>query len=46
MDPKTIGTWIGVIVAAGGVIGGAVKFIFFVIDERQKRKAHPGFTVP
>ena len=46
MDPTTIGTWVGVLVAVGGIIGGSVKFFFWVIDERQKRKMHPGFSVP
>jgi hypothetical protein len=46
MDPKTIAAWIGVIVAAGGVIGGAAKFLFWLIDEWQRRRAHEGFSAP
>ncbi len=45
-DPKTIGTWIGVLVAAGGVIAGSAKFLFWVFDEWQKRKMHEGFSAP
>ena len=46
MDPKTIGTWIGVVVAAGGVIAGAVKFAFWTFDEWQRRRSHEGFSAP
>jgi hypothetical protein len=46
MTPTTIGTWVGVLIAIGGVVGGGVKFIFRVIDEWQKRKTHLGFSVP
>jgi hypothetical protein len=46
IDPKTIVTWIGVLVAAGGVIAGTVKFLFWVIDEIQKRRTHEGFSAP
>lgn len=45
-DPVTIGAWIGVLVAAGGVVAGAVKFLFWAFDEWQKRKKHEGFTAP
>ena len=38
MDPTTIGTWIGVLVAIGGVIAGAVQFAFWVFDEIRRRK--------
>jgi len=46
MDPTIVGTWIGVLVAVGGVIGGGVKFVFWLIDEWQKRKPQAGFTAP
>lgn len=46
MDPETIGAWIGVLVAAGAVIGGVVKFLFWVYDEWQKRRVHQGFSAP
>lgn len=46
MDPKTVAAWIGVVVTAGGVIAGAVKFFFWIIDEWQKRKTHQGFSAP
>jgi len=46
LDPKIIGTWIGVLVAAGGVIAGAGKFVFWVFDEIQKRKVRDGFSAP
>ncbi|MGA2726109.1 MAG: hypothetical protein ABSG79_27345 [Bryobacteraceae bacterium] len=46
LDPKTIGTWFGVLVAAGGVIAGSTKFLFWVFDEWQKRKKHEGFSAP
>ena len=46
MQPTTIGAWIGVAVAAGGVIAGSVKFAFWVYDEWQRRKNHQGFVVP
>lgn len=46
LDPVTIGAWIGVFVAAGGVVVGAVKFLFWAFDEWKKRKKHEGFTVP
>ena len=45
-DPITIGAWIGVLVAAGGVIAGSVKFLFWIFDEWQKRKQHEGFSAP
>lgn len=46
MDPTIIGTWIGVLVAIGGVIAGSVKFAFWVFDEWRKRKTHAGFSMP
>ena len=46
LDPVTIGSWIGVLVALGGAVAGAVKFLFWAFDEWQKRKNHEGFTVP
>ncbi len=46
MEPTTIGAWIAVAVAAGGVIAGSVKFAFWVYDECQRRKNHQGFVVP
>lgn len=46
MEPVTIGIWIGVLVAAGGVIGGTVRFGFWVYDEWQRRKSHQGFVIP
>jgi hypothetical protein len=46
LDPKTIAAWIGVLVLVGGVISGSAKFLFWVFDERQKRKRHEGFSVP
>lgn len=46
MDPVTIGAWIGVVVAGGGVIGGAVRFGFWVSDEWQRRRSHHGFVIP
>lgn len=46
IDPKTIAAWIGVLVAAGGVIAGTVKFLFWVFDEFQKRRKHEGFSAP
>jgi len=46
VDPKTIAAWIGVLVTAGGVIAGTVKFIFWVVDEIQKRRTHEGFSAP
>jgi hypothetical protein len=45
-DPVLIGTWLGVLVAIGGAIAGAAKFLFWVFDEWQKRKNHEGFVVP
>ena len=30
----------------GGVIAGAVKFLFWVMDEWQKRSVHQGFSAP
>lgn len=45
-DPTTIGTWIGVLIAAGGVIAGSIKFAFWVFDEWMKRKTHAGFSMP
>ncbi len=33
-------------VAASAVIGGSAKFAFWVYDEWQHRKNHPGFVVP
>src|SRR5258707_2718959 len=46
VDPKTIAAWIGVLVTAGGVIAGTVKFIFWVVDEIQKLRTHEGFSAP
>lgn len=46
IDPVKIVAWIGVLVALGGVIGGAVKFLFWVFDEWQKRQKHGDFVVP
>jgi hypothetical protein len=46
VDPKTIATWTRVLVAGGGVIAGAVKFLFWVVDEIQKRRTHEGFSAP
>lgn len=46
IDPVSIGAWIGVLIALGGAIAGAVKFLFWVFDEWQKRKNSEGFVVP
>lgn len=46
LNPVTIGAWIGVLVAAGGVVAGAVKFLFWAFDEWQKRKKYEGFAAP
>lgn len=46
LDPVTTSAWIGVLVAAGGVVAGTVKFLFWAFDEWQKRKKHEGFTAP
>lgn len=46
IDPVTIGAWLGVLVAIGGAVAGAVKFLFWVFDEWQKRKKQEGFVVP
>lgn len=46
LDPVTIGAWIGVLVAVGGVVAGSVKFLFWAFDEWQKRKRHEGFKAP
>lgn len=45
-DQKSISEWIGALVAAGGVIAGTVKFLFWVFDEVQKRRKHEGFSAP
>jgi hypothetical protein len=45
-NPVTVGTWIGVLVAIGGVIAGTVRFLFWAFDEWQKRKKSEGFVVP
>lgn len=45
-DATTIGTWIGILVTAGGVIAGSIKFSFWVFDEWKKRKTHDGFSMP
>lgn len=45
-DATAIGTWIGVLIAAGGVIAGSIKFAFWVFDEWKKRKTHGGFSMP
>src|SRR5882762_10136646 len=45
-DPTTIGTWIGVLIAAGGVIAGSIKFAFWVFDEVKRRQTHGGFVMP
>jgi hypothetical protein len=44
-DPTLIGTWIGILIAAGGVIAGSIKFSFWVFDEWKKRKTHAGFSM-
>lgn len=46
LDPTMISIWIGVLVTAGGVIAGFIKFIFWVFDEWKKRKTHGGFSMP
>lgn len=46
MNPTTIAAWLGIIVTFGGAIAAAVKFLFWIYDEIQKRKKHDGFTVP
>ena len=46
IDPKTIAAWIGVLVASGGVIARTVKFLFWAVDEVQKRRTHEGFSAP
>jgi len=46
LNPTTIAAWLGIIVTAGGVIAGAIKFVFWAYDEIQKRKKHDGFAVP
>src|SRR5262245_59313705 len=46
VDLTTLGTWIGVLIAAGGVIAGSAKFLFWVFDEWHKRKKHDGFYAP
>lgn len=46
LDPTTVAAWIGILVTVGGAIAGAIKFIFWVIDEWAKRKTHIGFSVP
>jgi hypothetical protein len=46
VDPTTIAAWLGILVTAGGVVAGAVKFAFWAYDEVQKRKKHAGFIVP
>jgi hypothetical protein len=46
LDPITISAWIGALVAAGGVIVGSAKFLFWVYDEWQKRRKHEGFSAP
>lgn len=45
-DPTAISTWITVLIAAGGVIAGTIKFAFWVFDEWKKRKMHSGFSMP
>lgn len=45
-DPVTLGLWIGVLVALGGAVAGAIKFVFWAFDEWQKRKNQKGFFVP
>src|SRR6266436_8832459 len=46
MDPKTIGAWITVVVAAGAALGAAAKFTFWVYDEWRRRGTQQGFVVP
>jgi len=45
-DPNTIGEWLGVLILAGVIFSGTIKFLFWVYDEWQKRKKHGGFTAP
>ena len=42
MDPATITAWIGVAVAAGAALGGAIKFFFWAWDQTQLRRQHDG----
>lgn len=46
MNPATIAAWLGIVVTAGGLIAGAIKFLFWVFNEVQKRKKHEGFSAP
>jgi hypothetical protein len=46
LDPKTIGSWVGALVVAGGAFAGVVKFLFWVFDEVKKRRTHDGFAAP
>jgi len=46
LDPKTISSWVGALVVAGGAFAGVVKFLFWIFDEVKKRKTHDGFAAP
>ena len=45
-DVGVVAGWLGILVTAGGAVAGVVKFVFWVFDEWQKRKAHEGLHIP
>lgn len=46
LNTTTILAWIGVLAAAGTIITGVIKFLFWIYDEIQRRKKHEGFSIP